>query len=311
MSRIEPENSSQHISVLITTYNRPEKLLRCLQAIQAQKHPPLETLIVHDGSSADYTDCKALIANDPTMVWIEQSNQGVSAARNHGVSRAAGQFIAFCDDDDYWLPHHIEHLQSLITKKNGTAGIYHTQRRELRGTEWTDQEIHTKPNDITWQEHYIYKGEMIPSASCMHVHILQRFPFPPDIKYAEDHEQRLMALSEFPCYPSAERTVVMDRTDETATNRSIHEIAAIYRDRFDAMFAIPTISRHVRRRYRHAARFRWTSLEVSEARSQGTAPFIVQWFKSIPNVRSWSSMKTMLLHLVWFITRDLPKSKAS
>ncbi|MDB4787523.1 glycosyltransferase family 2 protein [Flavobacteriales bacterium] len=303
--------SSPKISAVVTTYNRPDKLLRCLQAIKAQTSSPLETIIVHDGSAADYGECQAFIANDPTMTWLEQTNQGVSVARNHGVSNAKGDFIAFCDDDDYWLAEHIDHLQDLITKQDCKPAIYHTHRRELRGTEWNDPQVHEKPSGMTWQEHYVSKGEMIPSASCMHVDILKRFPFPAGIKYAEDHEQRLMAFSESPCFPSTKRTVAMDRTDETATNRSIHEIAEIYRGRFDAMFAIPTIAKHVRRKYQHGARFRWTSLEVSEARSQGTGPFIQQWLRSIPQVRSWTNMKTMLLHMVWFITRDLPKSKAS
>ena len=297
------------ISAVITTYNRPDKLIRCLQAIQAQTSPPLETIIVHDGSSADYADCQSLVANEPNMFWIEQVNQGVSVARNHGVSQAKGEFIAFCDDDDYWLPSHIEHLQNIISEEDRIPAIYHTQRRELRGNEWTDPEIHLKPPDITWQEHYISKGDMIPSASCMHVDTLKRFPFPPGIKYAEDHEQRLMALSEFPCYPSAERTVIMDRTDETATNRSIHEVAEIYRDRFDAMFDIPPIAANVRRPFQHRARFRWTSLELSEARRQGTVRFVQEWLKGVPQVRSSSNVKTMLLHLFWFITRDLRKSK--
>ena len=308
MSTIQSEDASHHISVVITTYNRPDKLLRCLQAIQAQTSLPLETIIVHDGSSADYDDCQTLVNNEPSMFWIEQANQGVSVARNHGVSQAQGEFIAFCDDDDFWLPQHIEHLQALITQHNCTPGIYHTQRRELRGTEWNDPQVHVKPSGMTWQEHYISKGEMIPSASCMHVDALKRFPFPPGIKYAEDHEQRLMALSEFPCFPSTKRTVVMDRTDETATNRSIHEIAGIYRSRFDAMFAIPAIANHVRRRYRQNARFRWTSFEVSEARSRGTAPFIRQWFRGIHQVGNWSNMKTMIFHIVWFISHDNHKS---
>ena len=297
------------ISAVITTYNRPDKLIRCLQAIQAQTHPPLETLIVDDGSSAEYTVSKALVSKDPNMVWIDQSNQGVSVARNNGVSRAEGTFIAFCDDDDYWLPHHIEHLQDLITKQECIPAIYHTQRRELRGAEWTDPHIHEKPTGITWQEHYISNGEMIMCCTCMHRDVLGFSPFPPGIKYAEDHQQRLIAMSRYPCFPSAERTVVIDRTNDSATNQSIHQIAGIYRGRFDAMFAIPTIAKHVRRKYRHDARFRWTSLELSEARSQGTAPFIQHWIKSIPEVRSWSNMKTMILQVVWCINDNLRKSK--
>ena len=46
--------SSPKISAVVTTYNRPDKLLRCLQAIKAQTSSPLETIIVHDGSAADF-----------------------------------------------------------------------------------------------------------------------------------------------------------------------------------------------------------------------------------------------------------------
>ena len=301
--------SSPKISAVVTTYNRPDKLLRCLQAIKAQTSSPLETIIVHDGSAANYDECQAFIANAPTMTWLEQANQGVSVARNQGVNNAKGDFIAFCDDDDYWLPHHIEHLQELITKQGGVPAIYHTQRRELRGAEWTDPHIHEKPTGITWQEHYISNGEMIMCCTCMHRDVLGFSPFPHGIKYAEDHQQRLIAMSRYPCFPSAERTVVIDRTNDSATNQSIHQIAGIYRGRFDAMFAIPTIAKHVRRKYQNDVRFRWTSLEVSEARSQGTAPFIQHWIKSIPEVRSWSNMKTMILQVVWCINDNLRKSK--
>lgn len=88
----------------------------------------------------------------------------------------------------------------------------------------------------------------------------------------------------------------MDRTDESATNRPIHDIANIYRLRFDAMFAVPDIGQHIRRPFRHTARFRWTSFEISEARSKGTIPLIQQWLNATVQVRTCSNSKTMLIH---------------
>ena len=296
------------ISAVITTYNRSDKLLRCLKAVKAQTLSPLETIIVHDGSAADYSACITFIANEPSMRWVDQPNQGVSAARNHGVNLAHGEFIAFCDDDDYWLPPHIETLQSLILEHDSQPGIYHTHRREIQGSGWHDPDIHEKQANISWQEHYITQGEMIMCCTCMHRAALEFSPFPKGIKYAEDHEQRLIAMSKYPCFPSRKRTVVIDRTDESATNRSIHDIADIYRQRFDTMFAMPVIGQHIRRPFRHRARFRWTSLEISEARSKGTIPFVRQWLKATSQVRTWSNAKTMLLHVMWFLTQDLRKS---
>jgi len=289
------------ISVVITTYNRPAKLLRCIKAVAEQTQAPHETIIVNDGSAADYTECKRYIAATPNMKWIEQTNQGVSAARNNGVDMSQGAFIAFCDDDDYWLPHHVETLHAEITRKNGTPGIYHTFRKELNGEVWTDPTIHIKPPNITWQEHYVTKGEMILCCTCIHRDAAKASPFPVGEKYAEDHEQRLVALNTYPCFPIHERTVVIDRTDESATNRSIHEIAETYRNRLSTIFNLPEVSAHVRPKFRNSAKFRWTSLELSEASKHGSKKFRTQWIRSIQEVRTLQNAKTLILHLIWHI----------
>lgn len=289
------------ISVVITTFNRPDKLLRCLKAAVNQTSPSHEIIVVNDGSSADYRECKGYAQNDPNVIWLDQPNAGVSAARNHGVDHSTGNFIAFCDDDDYWLPNHLETLHQIINQQNSKPAIYHTHRRELRGKEWHDPPIHHKRADITWQEHYITKGEMIPSATCMHNEVARYSPFPVGIKYAEDHEQRLIALADFPCFPSMTRTVVMDRTDESATNRSIHEIAAIYRGRFHTMFRNPTIRNHIRRTFRHQMLYRWTSLELSEAIQRTPKQFPGLWLKAGFRIRSWSNIKTWVMNFIWFL----------
>ena len=141
---------------------------------------------------------------------------------------------------------------------------------------------------------------MIPSATCLHIEVARFSPFPAGIKYAEDHEQRLIAMSEFPCFPVSARTVVMDRTDESATNRSIHEIAHIYRRRFDAMFANPQIRNHIRRKHRYQMLYRWTSLELSEAIQQTPQRFPELWIKAGLKIRSWSNLKTWVMNFIWY-----------
>ena len=92
------------ISAVITTYNRPDKLHSLPSGHPSANEPSARNPHRHDGSSADYTVSKALVAKDPNMVWMEQVQSRGECARNNGVSRAEGTFIAFCDDDDYWLP---------------------------------------------------------------------------------------------------------------------------------------------------------------------------------------------------------------
>jgi glycosyltransferase involved in cell wall biosynthesis len=92
------------ISVIIPTYNRPNYLTTAIESVLRQTSPPLEIIIVDDGSS-DGTEqiIKTMISAIPIR-FMRQSNQGPSAARNLGVSRAQADWVAFLDDDDLWYP---------------------------------------------------------------------------------------------------------------------------------------------------------------------------------------------------------------
>lgn len=295
------------ISVVITTYNRPLKLMRCIEAAHSQHIKPHEVIVVNDGSTMDYSQFKLNATKQFEVIWVDQPNGGVSSARNLGASLATGAFVAFCDDDDYWLPNHITVLTDEIIHKKGVPGIYHTYRQDLVGHTVSSPAISRKPENATWQEHYVTRGEMILCCTCMHRDITKFSPFPTGVKYAEDHEQRLIALEKYPCFPIEQRTVIVDRTDESATNRPIQEISRIYRRRFQQLFANPHIRPFIRYGYRQKALFRWTSLELSEASISGQKSFLSLWLTLLFRVRSMSNAKTMLLQLIWHYAHNRNK----
>ena len=79
---------------------------RAIASVQAQTFQDWELIVVDDGST---DDTSSLIAGlDPRMVVIRQENQGISGARNTGLTSSNSQYIAFLDSDDEWLPHHLE-----------------------------------------------------------------------------------------------------------------------------------------------------------------------------------------------------------
>jgi len=97
---------SYRISVVIPTYNRAHLLGRALDSVLSQTLPPLEIIVVDDGSS-DGTE--ALLKHSyPQVDYLCQEHQGVSRARNHGVAESRGEWIAFLDSDDQWLPGKLE-----------------------------------------------------------------------------------------------------------------------------------------------------------------------------------------------------------
>ena len=73
----------------------------------AQTHPPLEVIVVDDGSTDDGAEKVAALGH-PAITLVGQSNKGPGAARNAGLSRARGEYVAFLDADDEWLPSYLE-----------------------------------------------------------------------------------------------------------------------------------------------------------------------------------------------------------
>src|SRR5215470_17639731 len=94
------------VSIIVPTYNRGETIRAAIASVQRQTYQDWELIVVDDGS----TDGTASLIerSDPRLVLIRQENRGVNAARNAAMLRARGQYIAFLDSDDEWLPHHLE-----------------------------------------------------------------------------------------------------------------------------------------------------------------------------------------------------------
>ncbi|MDR3718221.1 MAG: glycosyltransferase [Bryobacteraceae bacterium] len=97
------DSSGSGISVIIPYYNREQFIDEAIQSVLAQTLQPLEIIIVNDGSresSRRYLDRYAGVCTIIDM----SVNAGSAAARNEGIRRARGHWIAFQDDDDIWLP---------------------------------------------------------------------------------------------------------------------------------------------------------------------------------------------------------------
>lgn len=96
------------ISIIIPVYKTENTIRRCLDSIQRQSYEDWEAIVVDDGSPDKAGEiCDEYERTDSRFRVIHQQNGGVSSARNAGLSIAKGEYIAFCDSDDYvakdWL----------------------------------------------------------------------------------------------------------------------------------------------------------------------------------------------------------------
>lgn len=117
------EQLEYKISVVIPTYNRHDLLKRTLKSAICQTHTNLEIIIVDDGSDISpktiieqFNDCRIKLYS------IEHGNANI--ARNYGIERSTGNYIAMLDSDDLWLESHLEECLSMIlaTKADGIYG---------------------------------------------------------------------------------------------------------------------------------------------------------------------------------------------
>lgn len=98
-----------HVSIVLCSYNRAHLIERALRSVERQSFADWELWIVDDGSEDDTSAVvgRWLEREPRTRLW-RQSNQGLSAARNAGITRATGEWITFLDSDDEYAPDHLE-----------------------------------------------------------------------------------------------------------------------------------------------------------------------------------------------------------
>ena len=93
------------ISVIVPIYNAEQYLHRCIDSILAQSYTDFELLLIDDGSKDDSgAICDAYAAKDSRVRVFHKENGGVSSARNLGLDHAQGEYVTFCDADDYVAP---------------------------------------------------------------------------------------------------------------------------------------------------------------------------------------------------------------
>lgn len=112
------------VSLIVPVYRNPALVEKAVRSALSQTWEHLEILLIDDGSP-DGCDavCDALASEDARIRVFHTENRGVSAARNHGLQHAKGEFIAFLDSDDLLEPNHMEALVGLMEKGADVASV--------------------------------------------------------------------------------------------------------------------------------------------------------------------------------------------
>jgi glycosyltransferase involved in cell wall biosynthesis len=126
---VDSSNISQYgiagtprFTVVIPCYNAKRWISATLKSVLAQTWRELEIIVVDDGSSDGSADL--VRSQFPSVTLIQQVNRGVAAARNKGIANATGDWIAFIDADDIWLPGKLETQWRLLSTQSHARMAY-------------------------------------------------------------------------------------------------------------------------------------------------------------------------------------------
>jgi glycosyltransferase involved in cell wall biosynthesis len=119
-----PEESFRkpRVSVVIPTYNSAGLLREAIQSVLSQIYSDFEVVVIDDGST-DNTESVARSFGD-RVSYLKQENKGAGAARNHGIKRSRGEYVAFLDSDDLWLPGKLAEQIPLLDRDPELGLVY-------------------------------------------------------------------------------------------------------------------------------------------------------------------------------------------
>ena len=180
------------VSVIIPTYNRIEFLAHALDSVFSQSYASAEVIVVDDGS--DDQTIEKLSPAYPSVQFLRQSNQGVSAARNLGIMKAKNPWIALLDSDDQWAPQKLERQINHLSQ-NPSCLALHTGEKWIRnGKEINIPASLDKSEDGLWKRS-LGKCMICPSSVLLHQSIFEKIgTFDLSLSICEDYDFWLRLL---------------------------------------------------------------------------------------------------------------------
>lgn len=187
------------ISVIIPIYNGASYIQKMVEMVKNQTYKNLEVLLIDDGSMDETAKlCKQQIEKDGRFTLFRKENGGASTARNYGLQRSHGEYIAFIDADDYIFPQYIEYLYSLLSKYHADmscCGYYKMWDTEkLPDFEDSLKEIVFTGSEAI--EDLLYRKN-ISASPCLKLYkvaVVENICFPEGVIYEEDMLFNLKAI---------------------------------------------------------------------------------------------------------------------
>jgi glycosyltransferase involved in cell wall biosynthesis len=160
-----PVRDTPLVSVVLPTYDRPERLRRALESVAAQTYPRVELVVVDDCSPTPLepvVDAVDLATLERVVYRRNEQNRGGNATRNRGIDACTGDYVAFLDDDDEWKPTKLARQVETFAASDDDVGLVYTGTELRRDGVAVNTVVHSLRG---WVTEALLRGESISEYS--------------------------------------------------------------------------------------------------------------------------------------------------
>ncbi len=195
------------VSVVIPTYNRANMLREALESVLRQSFQPTEVLVVDDGST-DLTKEVVASFGNKRIRYLSFSNSGVSSARNKGWRSALGDWVAFLDSDDLWLPQKLQRQIQAVDSRADVPLCYTDEIWIRHNRRVNPCKHHAKHSGWIFQ-HCLARCIISPSSALIRRDVLEEMGgFDESMPACEDYDLWLRLTSRYPVLFLEERLII-------------------------------------------------------------------------------------------------------
>jgi glycosyltransferase involved in cell wall biosynthesis len=297
------------VSIVIAAFNADAYVAQAVESALSQKNVPLEVIVVDDGST-DGTRA-ALEAFGHRIRCESQAHFGVSAARNRGLASSRGEFVAFLDADDWYMPGKLADQVGLL-RQNSKLGAAHSGWTLVNEaaepietvTPWT---MAPKLNLETW---LMWKPVFLGAMLFRRDWLLRVPPFDPDLQRSEDLDL-ILRLSAAGCRMAwIRRPTVCYRQTPTSLTRDTPALAMSLMsvlDRFFGRTPLPKRARRIERKVRYFSLMWVVGILWEAGQLEAVADYLAE-------SRRWSDLSPEYAACDWFgrlVRWTSPRSRAA
>lgn len=185
------------VSVIIPAYNTAGHIGVALGSVFAQSYTDFEVIVINDGSPDSQQMELAIAPYLARIIYLRQQNLGPSAARNLGIQRAQGEFLAFLDSDDEWLPHYLAEQMGFLYSHPALDMVYcdATVQGDVDTAGKTYMQLCPSTGPVTFESVLVLQTQPITSGTVVRRQkVTAAGLFDEAIRHSEDHDLWLRVI---------------------------------------------------------------------------------------------------------------------